>query len=105
MSKLWGNTVTTGAGGSWHTLSVTLPAEGWQGSHAPFSCALALAGVTGTSVQILAPAAAITAQQLFELQEANIQDGGQTDGQLTLLAYGKKPESDLPLQVMLWRED
>lgn len=105
MSTIWGTPITIGTCGHWRALPVTLPAADWQGSQAPFCCTLALAGVTGTSVQILAPAQEITADLLFELQEANIQEGGQAAGQLTLLAYGKKPENDLPLRALLWEED
>ena len=94
MSKIWATPITIGAGGHWRTQPVTLPAADWQGNQAPFSCRVALAGVTGTSVQILAPA-----------QEANIQEGGQETGVLTLLAYGKKPENDLPLRALQWEED
>ena len=56
-------------------------------------------------MQILAPAQEISADLLFELQEANIQEGGQETGVLTLLAYGKKPENDLPLRALQWEED
>ena len=105
MNKIWATPITIGAGGHWRTQPVTLPAADWQGNQAPFSCRVALAGVTGTSVQILAPAQEISADLLFELQEANIQEGGQETGVLTLLAYGKKPENDLPLRALQWEED
>ena len=48
MSKIWATPITIGAGGHWRTQPVTLPAADWQGNQAPFSCRVALAGVTGT---------------------------------------------------------
>lgn len=82
------------------TVTATLLASGWTGSEAPFVYTLAIAGVTATSYQELVPAVNITAEQLKALQAANITDGGQAAGTMTLKAYGKKPAVDIPIRVI-----
>lgn len=82
------------------TVTATLLASGWTGSEAPFVYTLAIAGVTATSYQELLPAVDITAEQLKALQAANITDGGQAAGSMTLKAYGKKPAVDIPIRVI-----
>lgn len=82
------------------TVTATLLASGWTGSEAHFVYTLAIAGVTATSYQELVPAVNITAEQLKALQAANITDGGQAAGTMTLKAYGKKPAVDIPIRVI-----
>lgn len=82
------------------TVTATLLASGWTGSEAPFVYTLAIAGVTATSYQELLPAVNITAEQLKALQAANITDGGQASGSMTLKAYGKVPTVDIPIRVI-----
>lgn len=82
------------------SVTATLLASGWTGSEAPFVYTLAIAGVTATSYQELLPAVNITAEQLKALQAANITDGGQAAGSMTLKAYGKVPTVDIPIRVI-----
>lgn len=82
------------------TVTATLLASGWTGSETPFVYTLAIAGVTATSYQELLPAVNITAEQLKALQAANITDGGQAAGSMTLKAYGKVPTVDIPIRVI-----
>lgn len=82
------------------TVTATLLASGWTGSEAPFVYTLAIAGVTATSYQEMLPAVNITAEQLKALQAANITDGGQAAGSMTLKAYGKMPAVDIPIRVI-----
>lgn len=82
------------------TVTATLLASGWTGSEAPFVYTLAIAGVTPNSYQELLPAVNITAEQLKALQAANITDGGQASGSMTLKAYGKVPTVDIPIRVI-----
>lgn len=82
------------------TVTATLLASGWTGSEAPFVYTLSVAGVTATSYQELLPAVNITAEQLKALQAANITDGGQAAGSMTLKAYGKVPTVDIPIRVI-----
>lgn len=82
--------------------TATLLASGWTGDSAPYSYTLAVAGVTADSNQELLPALDITTEQLSALQAANIQDGGQAAGSITLKAFGEdKPTIDLPIRIIL----
>lgn len=78
------------------TVTATLSASGW----ADGVYVLSVNGVTATSNQELLPAVDITAEQLAALQGANIQDGGQTAGNITLKAYGDVPTIDIPIRVI-----
>lgn len=81
--------------------SVTLTASGWTGASAPFSQTVTVNGVTADSTQQILPPLNVTAEQLKAMQAANIQDGGQGNNQITLLAFGEKPAIDLPLRVFI----
>ncbi|MCI1965895.1 MAG: phage tail protein [Oscillospiraceae bacterium] len=81
--------------------AATIPASGWTGDAAPYSQAVSVDGVTDTSVNEILPDSDITAEQLESLQGANIQDGGQAAGSITLLAYGDKPTIDLPVRIIV----
>lgn len=83
------------------TVSVTLFASSWSGDSAPYNCTLSVTGVTTTSNQEFLPALDITEEQLTALQSANIQDGGQSSGSVTLKAFGDKPTIDIPIRVIL----
>lgn len=78
----------------------TLKASDWVGTSAPYSITKTLAGVTSTSVQEFLPAVGITAAELEQLQAANIIDGGQSTGSITLLAYGDKPTINIPIRII-----
>ena len=80
-------------------IEVTLLAASWNGSAAPYSYTLAVDGVTATSTNDLNPGLSITAEQLKTLQLANIIDGGQSSGTITLKAYGTKRSIDIPIRV------
>lgn len=79
----------------------TLLSDSWVGSEAPYTYTLSVTGVTSTSVVEILPALNITESELSALQSANIQDGGQSTGSITLKAFGKKPENDLPIRVIV----
>lgn len=81
--------------------AATLPAANWTGDAAPYSQTISVAGVTATSANEVLPGASITADQLEAFQDANIQDGGQAAGSITLLAYGDKPTIDLPARIIV----
>jgi myosin heavy subunit len=80
---------------------ITLSASGWTGDAAPYSQQISVEGVTATSANEVLPDASITADQLEAFQDANIQDGGQEAGKITLLAFGDKPSIDLPVRVIV----
>lgn len=81
--------------------TASLPASGWTGSAAPYSQTISMEGVTATSANEILPGASISASQLDLLQAANLQDGGQADGSITVRAYGGKPTADLPIRIII----
>ena len=82
------------------TIGTILLAANWTGDNAPYSYTLNVAGVTADSHQVFLPALDITPEQLEALQGANIQDGGQSVGTVTLKAFGTKPTIDLPIRII-----
>lgn len=90
-----------GKAGKSTSVTSTLSASGWTGEEAPFSITLSVSGVTETSNQEILPTVDITTEQLTAYQNANIQDGGQATGSITLKAFGEKPEIDIPIRIML----
>ena len=85
-----------GAAAKASIVTATLAANGWSNG----AYILTVSGVTATSNQELLPAVDITAEQLEALQAANIQDGGQAAGNITLKAYGDVPTIDIPIRVI-----
>lgn len=83
------------------TVSATLNVSSWSGTDAPYTYSLKVSGVTATSNQDLLPSQTITAEQLEAYQEANLQDGGQSTGTITLKAWGYKPTVSIPVRVIL----
>lgn len=68
---------------------------------APYMQTVNVEGVTATSANEILPALGITQEQLSELQAANLQDGGQTAGNITLKAFGEEPSVDLPVRIIV----
>lgn len=95
-SKEYVDSVATGT-----TLSVTLAPASWTGTAAPYTYTISNAAITATSTQELSPATDITADQLTALQNANIIDGGQAAGSMTLKAFGEKPSVDIPVRIIV----
>lgn len=83
------------------TLSVTLASASWTGDAAPYTYTISNSAITATSNQELSPATDITADQLSALQAANIIDGGQAAGSMTLKAFGEKPSVDIPVRIIV----
>lgn len=95
-SKEYVDSVATGT-----TFSVTLASASWTGTAAPYTYTISNAAITATSTQELMPATDITADQLTALQNANIIDGGQAAGSMTLKAFGEKPSVDIPVRIIV----
>ena len=89
-----------GAAAISNTTEATLAASSWRGDSAPYTYTLAVSGVTVSSYQEILPALGITKEQLDALQGANIVDGGQSVGSITLKAFGDKPSVDIPIRVI-----
>lgn len=95
-SKEYVDSVATGT-----TLSVTLASASWTGDAVPYTYTISNSAITAISTQELSPATDITADQLSALQAANIIDGGQAAGSMTLKAFGEKPSVDIPVRIIV----
>lgn len=95
-SKEYVDSVATGT-----TLSLALASASWIGAAAPYTYTISNAAITATSTQEVSPATDITADQLTALQSANIIDGGQAAGSMTLKAFGEKPSVDIPVRIIV----
>lgn len=77
--------------------TITLSASAWTSSN---TYVVSDSLITATSNQEILPGLNISAEQLKALQSANIQDGGQTSGKLTLKAFGDKPTTSIPVRII-----
>jgi hypothetical protein len=80
------------------TQEVTLSASGWNATNKTYTITSTL--ITSDSYQRIVPGIDITEDKLKALQAANIQDAGQTNGSLTIKAYGTIPTVDIPIRVI-----
>lgn len=85
------------AAGKSALVNATLAAGGW--SDAAYT--LAVDGVTAVSAVEILPGLSISAEALDALQAANLQDGGQSAGSITLIARGDVPQLDLPVRLIV----
>lgn len=76
--------------------SFTLSASSWSSGTYTISDSL----ITASSNQEILPATTITAAQYNALSKAQIIDGGQSAGKLTLKALGTVPTIDIPIRVI-----
>ena len=82
----------------------TLLVSNWSGTSVPYRYELAVDGVTKTSNQEIMPADGITDEQMYHLQGANLQDGGQDTNKIVLEAFGVKPSIDIPIKIIMRKD-
>lgn len=76
----------------------------WTGDSIPYTQTIQVNGVLSNSVvEILLPSTA-TASQVSQFQSLNIQDGGQSNGSITLRAFGMKNTEDIPVTAIVRRD-
>lgn len=76
----------------------------FKGTSAPYRYELSVDGVTKTSNQEIMPADGITYEQMYHLQGANLQDGGQDTNKIVLEAFGVKPSIDIPIKIIMRKD-
>ena len=82
----------------------TLLASNWSGTSVPYRYELVVDGVTANSNQEIMPADGITDEQMYHLQGANLQDGGQDTNKIVLEAFGVKPSIDIPIKIIMRKD-
>lgn len=79
----------------------TLLASAWDtsGDHPKYT--LSVSGVTPDSNQEILPPANPSDEVMSALMAANLQDGGQADDVIYIIAYGNTPTINIPIRVIL----
>lgn len=81
--------------------NTVLTANEWIGDIAPYTNSVSVIGVNADNfIEVLAPSS-ITDEQYEAFSSANITKVTQSDGSITLYAYGTKPVIDLPITVII----
>lgn len=83
------------------SVEITLTAENWAGSAAPFSQQVAVNGLKADSNGSIAISNSATADQRAAVRKAQLSVMAQVDGSLTLNCDGKKPTVDIPAVVVI----
>lgn len=82
-------------------VETTLLSANWSEDEAPYTYTLSVAGATANNnIELVAPSN-LTATQVAAYVDAQILNGTQTTGSITLNAWGDKPEVDLPITIIL----
>ena len=80
-------------------ISMTAALSAWTGD-GPYVATLVCSIATATNNLIVSPGSSITEEQLDTILEAHIHCTSQGNGTITLTAFGKKPNIDLPVNVV-----
>ena len=82
-------------------LSMIIPVSGWKGDNAPYTNTLEIDRVKPTSVVEISLSQDANADQVRACMNGQLVDGGQTAGNITLRAFGRKPDMDIPVVVII----
>lgn len=82
-------------------VSVTLRANSWIGD-GPFTQSVGAAGVTAGNHIAVALASSATATQYAAVGKAKLLASRQGNGTITVSSFGKKPDTDIPLQILIF---
>ena len=83
------------------TIPEILYANLWAGAEAPYIYTLSVDMATSTSFNAVLPEISPLDSGYTAYQSADLADGGQSDGIITILARGTKPASDIPVRVTI----
>lgn len=82
-------------------IDATLLAASWTGDNAPYTQAITVAGVLADSAGFVGVAESATDEQFQAAVSATLRKASQSEGSLTIKAYGKKPTVDIPITIVL----
>ena len=77
---------------------------GWVGTEVPYKKTMMIAGVKEDSIVEISLSSSANAEQVKAYNELGLQDGGQTDGAITLRCFGAINEVDIPVNVVVRRD-
>ena len=76
----------------------------WTGGSAPYTQTINIDGVTENDVVEISLPKTVSEAQVEAYNALMLQDGGQTDGSITLRAFGDINTVNIPIQVIVRRE-
>lgn len=76
----------------------------WTGSAAPYTQSIAVAGVTPDSIVEISLRSTATAAQAKAYNALLLQDGGQSNGVITLRCFGTKNTTAIPINIVVRRD-
>lgn len=83
------------------SINASITAANWTGDGAPYTNTIAVEGVTETSVIDIVLPDSLTSEHITAYQEAQIFNGSQAEGSITLNCWGIVPLIDLPVIVII----
>lgn len=82
-------------------VTATLVADMWDGESVPYTQSITVEGLTEAQNGVIDIDRSATDEQKDAVRLAVLAVFGQTDGELTISANGKKPEVDIPVCIIL----
>lgn len=82
-------------------VDAVLYASTWTGTDSPYSYPLQMEEATADNNIEILPPPGLTPEQYEQMEAAKITGGTQADGSITLLAYGDRPDIDLPVVILV----
>lgn len=89
-----------GAAGKTAEHTATLTAAGWTGDSAPYTQTVTVTGLAADAHLIVGLAPTVTAEEMEAAAAAMLLATGQAAGNITISAFGDKPETALPILIM-----
>ena len=80
--------------------TLTVEASAWTGDSAPYTATVSTSLATASNNLVVGTGGALTAEQQSAMAAAMIVCTAQADGNITLTAFGEKPEIGLPINVL-----
>ena len=81
--------------------AISVPYASWNGSSAPYTATVSVSGATAYNLIVVGIASNATAEQYQAFSDGQIICSGQSNGSITLKAFGDKPNTALPISVLI----
>lgn len=85
-------------------VNTSLLAADWQGEIVPYTNTLTVEGVQTDSIIEVSLSKNASTDQVKASMNGQFTDGGQSENSITLKAYGRKPDMDIPVVVVVRRD-
>lgn len=82
-------------------VNVSVAANAWSGSAAPYTASVSVSGVTSTNHIVVGIASSASATQYAAFADGQVICSAQGSGTITLKAFGDKPTTAVPISVLI----